>query len=225
MKKWSPKPIKDAIREGRGDFGAINAAMTDFKVQVVERVKTMESYLKTGTQPQKYIDQHEQELKDIFKSVEDETTTVDVKAYPGIAIVKLTHLKGPQIGYSKAPGVVAFNEKFHREGSDEDQIKFSICQIPGVKVFDFGKLTTDLNKLEKEHAPESQGQWGGNPNFLASPMNNGTKIPVNKILETVISDIFPDYQSLFSEVPSDLNDSQITQFVGEMMAGYTYHQI
>jgi|GEM_PF-3366946 len=176
------KTLEQAIRDTR-ILGGIDTAVKDFKISVLERVKLIEQFLKTGEQPPKYVAEYGTTIEQIIQSCADKTTTIELHE-KGFTVVESPHMKAFDMGYTQSPLVVACNKKFDPRETGKTQVKVTIGQHPSAQLIDFNELIKDLNAKEPSYV-EKVNQWGGSSTIIGSPVNTGTLLDLEQITDIV----------------------------------------
>ncbi|MFA5001300.1 MAG: hypothetical protein WC531_03745 [Candidatus Paceibacterota bacterium] len=178
-----PLPTKDnpwdessaTAAESSRQLAALAAAVTDFNVPLVDRVSTMERWLRTGNEPAQYRTQVEMERLDMITALETGQIKYETRAGARIAVVESTHRAATSVGYFLAPVVVAFNPSF-KQGLGEPYKKFTICQ--------FADGFADIKSALSELATLEAG-WGGSPTIGGSPQGVSSRLTIDKVVEVV----------------------------------------
>ena len=182
--KWEPKSTVEEALKTNEEFGPMNLMVADPKVSLATRVKTMETWLTNATEPQEYLTAYNQEIEMIINDVNSGKTTITPKVADKVVVVESTLAKVFEIGYTFAPGVIAYNPKFDPNKTGIPQLKFSIAQFPGANIL---KLNDIKEKLNKSDLYVKEGnEWGGPLNLLASPFNTGTGLSPEAVIEVVL---------------------------------------
>ncbi len=172
--KKKPWPTSGGTSETESLAG-IAARVMDFKVPVVDRIKSMEEYLTLGTEPSSYQDKVEAERVDMIQALENGAIKIEVVADGNIAYVESSHRAGTSLGYSQAPIVVAFNPTF-KQGPGDAYKKYTVCQYEGT--------WADLVAVKNELAQLEEG-WGGSPNIIGSPQGKSSELSPKQVIGTV----------------------------------------
>jgi hypothetical protein len=185
--KRTDKTLEQAIKDTR-ILGGIDTAVKDFKISVLERVKLIEEFLKTGEQPSKYVTEYDNTIEQIIQSCADGTTTIKLHE-KGFTVVESPYMKAFDMGYTQSPLVVACNKKFDPRNTGTTQVKVTIGQHPSAQLIDFSKLIKDLNAVEPSYV-EKENQWGGSSTIFGSPVKTGTLLDLEQIID-MVGDLMP----------------------------------
>ena len=172
--KETPWPTSGGASEDK-TLAPIAARIMDFKVTVVERVKSMEEYLIQGIEPTGYREKVEVERTEMIGALESGKIKIEIVADGNVAYVESSHRSGTSLGYSQAPIVVAFNPTF-KQGPGDAYKKYTVCQ--------YDDSWVDLVAVKNELAQLEEG-WGGSPTIIGSSQGKSSEIPRDKIIETV----------------------------------------
>lgn len=159
--------------EGQSELMPLIALSSDFKVSVADRVKKIQSWLEENAVPAEYVERLAKERLDLAGALERGEIKVD--AEDGIAKVETTHRAGMDIGYRKAPIVIALNPKFQLAGGEPHK-KYTIAQ--------FAAGYADLKSALEELKAKEEG-WGGSPTIIGSPQGVSSKLSMEEVFEIV----------------------------------------
>jgi hypothetical protein len=176
--KENPWPTSGGASEDK-TLAPIAARIMDFKVPVVERVKSIEEYLIQGTEPTGYREKVEAERTEMIGALESGKIKIEIVADGNVAYVESSHRSGTSLGYSQAPIVVAFNPTF-KQGPGDAYKKYTVCQ--------YDDSWVDLVAVKNELAQLEEG-WGGSPTIIGSPQGKSSEIPHEKIVEIIIKNL------------------------------------
>jgi hypothetical protein len=189
--KWTPKNRAETVH--RGDkVGGINTAVNDNQLTLKARVEMMENYLISGVQPLEYIEKYKDELNQIEQALESKDIMIHVVSAKGynIAVVKSSYSKGLELGYSEAPIVIAYDEKFAPNKAITPHLKYTICQYTDQSRVNFIKFAECLN--EKDPVVKDSGKkWGGSPNIIGSPQGLSPLLSLDDIQGALIDNLLP----------------------------------
>lgn len=171
----NPWNEQTAAAESSRPLAAIAAAVMDFKVSLVQRVATMETWLLTGEEPQQYRDSVERERLDMIAAMESGAIKSETRADGRIAVVESTHRAATSVGYSLAPVVVARNPAF-KLGGGEAHVKFTICAFEA-KFADIKSALAELATLEPG--------WGGSPTIGGSPQGVSSALTIDRVVSVL----------------------------------------
>lgn len=174
--KDNPWPEESATAESSRPLAAISAAVMDFRVLMADRVSTIEKWILTGEEPQKYRDQVEKERLDMINALEKGEITRETRANGRIAVVESTHRAALSVGYALAPVVVALNPSF-KQGPGEAYRKFTICAFEPKKFVDITAALAELQTFE--------AGWGGSPTIGGSPQGVSSRLTVDQVVEVI----------------------------------------
>ncbi len=161
---------KIASAESSRPLAIIAAAISDFKISLIDRVNTMEQWLKTGEEPEQYVESVEKERLGLISAIENGEIKHEKRG--DIAVVESTHRAATSIGYSLAPVVVALNPSF-KQGPGEPYKKFTICAFED-KFADIKGALAELSTLEPG--------WGGSPTIGGSPQGVSSKLTIDQVV-------------------------------------------
>lgn len=178
--KENPWPTSGSASETESLAG-IAARVMDFKAPLADRVKSMEEYLTTGTEPVGYREKIEAERADMISALEKGSIKIEVVANGNIAYVESSHRAGTSLGYSQAPVVVAFNPTF-KQGPGEAYKKYTVCQYEGT--------WADLVAAKNELAQLEEG-WGGSPTIIGSPQGKSSELSPEQVIGIVEKHLKP----------------------------------
>lgn len=156
-------------------LAAIAAAISDFRVPVADRVSTMETWLRTGVEPEQYRTQVERERMDMVAAIESGAIQTSVAANGKIAVVVSPHRAAMTVGYALAPVVVALNPEFVFQGGPK-HAKFTVAQ------FEMG--FADLKSATAELAGIEPG-WGGSPTIAGSPQGVSSTLTTDQVVAVI----------------------------------------
>lgn len=176
------KTLEQAIRDTR-ILGGIDTAVEDYNIPVLERVKLIEKFLKSGEQPSKYVTEYDNTIEQIIQSCANGTTTIKLHE-KGFTVAESPYMKALDMGYTQSPVVVACNKNFDPRETGTAQVKVTIGQHPSAQLIDFSKLIKDLNAVEPSYE-ENKNQWGGSSTIFGSPVGTGTLLDLKQITDIV----------------------------------------
>ncbi len=159
--------------EGVTELSPLAAMVADFKVAPKERVTTLQKWFEENEIPREYEERLKTERQDLIKAIENGDITVTVK--DGIALVESTHRSGIDMGYRKAPVVIAMNPKFQMQGG-EPYVKYTVAQYQGGYI-DLPAALSDIQKLETG--------WGGSLTIIGSPQGVSSELSTDQLLEII----------------------------------------
>jgi len=169
--KENPWPIVGGSSDTKS-LAAIAARVMDFKAPMADRVKSMEEYLVSGTEPVGYRERVEAEQADMVSAFENGNIKIELVADDKVAYVESAHRAGMSLGYTQAPVVIAFNPTF-KQGPGDAYMKYTIAQYDGTWV-DLVAVKNELTELEEG--------WGGSPNIIGSPQGKSSEISRDQII-------------------------------------------
>ncbi|MSU55171.1 MAG: hypothetical protein EXS46_01360 [Candidatus Taylorbacteria bacterium] len=178
--KEQPWPKSGSASETES-LAAIAARVMDFKAPLADRMKSVEEYLTTGTEPAGYREKVEAERADMAAALEKGAIKIEMFAGGNIAYVESSHRAGTSLGYSQAPVVVAFNPAF-KQGPGEAYRKYTVCQYEGT--------WADLVAAKNELAQLEEG-WGGSPNIIGSPQGKSSELSPEQVITIVKKHLKP----------------------------------
>lgn len=159
--------------EGQSELAPLTALSSDFKVPVADRVKKIQLWFEENAVPTEYVERLARERSDIAEALERGEIKVEVT--DGIAEVETTHRAGMDIGYRKAPIVIALNPKFQLAGGEPHR-KYTVAQ--------FTAEYADLKSALEELKAKEEG-WGGSPTIIGSPQGISSKLSMEEVFEIV----------------------------------------
>lgn len=180
--KWQgPKPIEKAF-DPENKIGALASSIKVFSV-TQDNIKAVADFIDTGKVDETTMANYQKVQNGIIDRVNSGEIKVEVKG--GIANVTTTLPCATNVGYSKAPVVIAINPA--AKGPDgKTYRKISICQHDEGYV-DMSAIKTALNKEEPG--------WGGSSTFIGSKQGEDCNIPLEKLLKIVSENLTPEYKA------------------------------
>lgn len=154
-------------------LAAISAYVSDFKLDLVDRVREMKYWILRGDEVVLYREKVELERTALIKALHDGSIQYSVEN--GIAIVESSHRAAMMVGYSLAPVVVALNTEFGFDDTPKVK-KFTIAQYK-TGYLDLKSVFTELSDLESG--------WGGSPTIGGSPQGVSSQLSIEKVVEIV----------------------------------------
>jgi hypothetical protein len=192
---WSPRPMFSEGYE-QSSLAAIARCVSDFKLNVEDRVAAMEKWLNDGSEPEGYREAYESDKAAIATAINTGATKVTVMVCDqtvtwrqvesinlgrndraGYAIVKSTLRAATSFGYESAPVVLAFNPEFPDRNLGKVK-KFTICQYAKGYV-DLPTVFANLSQLEPG--------WAGSPTIGGSPQGVSSSLTVEQVEEVLRS--------------------------------------
>lgn len=170
-KKWQPKKLFQNGFETE-KLGPIAKAVSDFSVELKQRVHWVYDWLYDYSEPAGYRSKFENEREEIRNAFKTGQTTIEVKGKIAIVISKLR--AATSIGYSQAPVVVALNPEM--PSPTGAYRKFTICQ--------YSPNYCDISSVLKELA-EIENGWGGSPVIGGSPQGISSNLEMNEVISVV----------------------------------------
>ena len=159
--------------EGKSELNSLNALSSDFKIPVTERVERIKQWLINNIIPVDYDEKLDKERLDLANALESGQIKIDVE--DGIAKIETTHRAGMDIGYRRAPVVIALNPRFQVQGG-EPHTKYTVAQ------YSIGNV--DLKSALEELKTKEEG-WGGSPTIIGSPQGVSSKLSMDDVFEIV----------------------------------------
>lgn len=176
---WEPKalPNKDDIWAGvkNRELSAMSAAIMDFKLPVAERVKLMEEWLETGSEPVEYRERVEKDRLQLVEMLENGDIKYQTVHEGKLSLVTSTNIAGTTVGYSLSPVTAVTNPTFSFQGN-EPVVKHTVCQFKLGHV-DLPAVMTELNEIEPG--------WGGSPTIIGSPQGVSSAITQEQLSEII----------------------------------------
>lgn len=171
------KPFDNSTASAESDsrLAPMSAVVSDFKLQVSERVELLIKWLLTGEEPAGYRERWIAERIALAKAVADGTIKTEVVAGGELVKVVSTHRAATSVGYCLAPIVVALNPSFQL-GAGEPHRKFTICQFV-LGYIDLKKILAELSGLE--------AGWGGSPTIGGSPQGVSSALTIDEVASVV----------------------------------------
>ena len=176
---WEPKPLPNREDVWAGvknrELSAISAAIMDFKIPVGERVKLMEKWLETGTEPSVYRERVEQDRLQLVEMLENGDITYKTEHDGKLALVTSTNIAGTSVGYSLSPVTAVTNPAFSFQGNPP-VVKHTVCQFK-LGYVDLPAVMNELNEIEPG--------WGGSPTIIGSPQGVSSKVTSEQLSEII----------------------------------------
>ncbi len=159
--------------DGKNALAPLGILVMDFQVPLGERVGRLQDWLTSGRVPPGLWEKVEAERERLVRGISAGEVKLEVAG--GVAFVETAHSAALELGYAKAPVVVARNPVFREQGS-APRVKYTIAQYR-LGYLDMAAVTFGLNRLEPG--------WGGSPTIIGSPQGKGSGLEVETVLEVV----------------------------------------
>lgn len=156
-------------------FGALNSICMNHKMSIDERVSLVSEWLSTGS-----LSMLPEAIERVRVEKEKCIADAQVISQIGNVVALSAHFLGAtEVGYCRAPVVLAKNDAFSFPGVDGKHLKYTICQFQAGKYVDLPASVKALNEIE------SAGMWGGSPSIIGSPQGVSSSLSVEQVVEIV----------------------------------------